>query len=322
VALTFLSPAAALIFVGCCLPLVALHRVRSKGRRTRLALALPEPRRRWYVLPIAALVTAATLVGLAAAQPVVQFDRTTRVRTDAEAIIAIDTTRSMLARQGRRGPTRLARAKAAALELRQAIPTVPVGIASMTDRTLPYLFPSPDEDPFRATLKRAVGIENPPPSQSLISSRVTRLESLASVATQGFYSPRARERVLVVLTDGESLAPTKANLDAIFAQPPGIRTVLVQFWHSGERVYAGRLPEPGYRPDPTARATLDRFASEVGGVAFSESQLGEAKRAIREDLGSGPTVVRGETRDHVALAPYLAGAAFFPLVLLLWRRDR
>jgi hypothetical protein len=319
--LTFLSPTAALVFVGCCLPLVALFRVRSKGRRTRLALALPEPRRRWYVVPIAALVTAATLVGLAAAQPIVQFDRTTQVRTDAEVVIAIDTTRSMLARHGRHGTSRLARAKAAALELRRSIPTVPVGIASLTDRTLPHLFPSPDEDPFRATLERSVGIENPPPSESLLS-RVTRLESLASVATQGFYSPKARERVLVVLTDGESLAPTKANLDATFAQPPGIRTVLVQCWHPDERVYAGRLPEAGYRPDPTARATLDRFASEVHGAVFSESQLSEAKRAMRDDLGSGPTVVRGETKDHVALAPYLAGAAFFPLVLLLWRRDR
>src|SRR5689334_19594948 len=106
-ALTFLSPAAALVFVGCLVPLAALLRVRSKGRRTRLALGLLEPRLRWYVVPIAALAAAAVLVGLAAAQPVVQFHRTARVRTDAEVVIAIDTTRSMLAKAGVHGQSRI-----------------------------------------------------------------------------------------------------------------------------------------------------------------------------------------------------------------------
>jgi hypothetical protein len=320
-AFAFLTPVAALVILGCVLPLAALMKIHRVARRKRLLIALPEPRRRWYVVPIAALVTAATLVGLAAAQPVVQFNRTNRVRTDAEVLIAVDTTRSMLARPGLHGASRMARAKVAALELRRAIPTVPVGIASFTDRTLPHLFPTPDEEPFRTTLEEAVSVGNPPPSESLVS-RVTRLESLASVATHGFFSPKAKRRVLVVLTDGESLSATKADLAAVFARPPGIRTVFVQFWRADERVYAGRLPESAYRPDPTARATLDRFASEVGGASFTENELGEAERAVRRDLGSGPTVVRGETKDHVALAPFLAGAAFLPLFLLLWRRDR
>jgi hypothetical protein len=32
--------------------------------------------------------------------------------------------------------------------------------------------------------------------------------------------------------------------------------------------------------------------------------------------------VEGEKRNRLALAPYLAGAIFLPLTLLLWRRDR
>jgi hypothetical protein len=32
--------------------------------------------------------------------------------------------------------------------------------------------------------------------------------------------------------------------------------------------------------------------------------------------------VQGEKRNRLALAPYLAGAIFLPLTLLLWRRDR
>jgi hypothetical protein len=42
----------------------------------------------------------------------------------------------------------------------------------------------------------------------------------------------------------------------------------------------------------------------------------------REIVGSGPTVVQGHRPDRIVLAPYLAAAAFLPLTLLLWRRDR
>jgi hypothetical protein len=321
VSLVFLSPVGVAVCLLCALPYFALVRARRKGAETRRRIALPEPPRLRYAVPLAALVAAAALVGLAAAQPVVEFDRTSRVRTDAEAVIAIDITRSMLAKRSPGATLRIVRAKEAALELRQAIPTVPVGIASMSDRTLPHLFPSVDEESFRTTLTRSVGVERPPPVGGFLS-RATRLESLSAVATQGFFSPKSRRRVLVVLTDGESLPPTQAHLTSTFARPPGVRTVFVQIWGASERVYAGRLPESGYRPDPTARATLDRFAAEVGGAVFPESQLSAAKHALKELVGKGPTVVRGERRDHVALAPYLAGAAFFPLLLLLWRRDR
>jgi hypothetical protein len=319
--LTFLSPAAIALVVVCVLPFAALVRARRKGAETRRKIALPEPPRMRYAVPVAALIAAAGLVSLAAAQPVVEFDRTSRVRTDAEAVIAIDITRSMLAKTSPGATARIVRAKVAALELRQAIPTVPVGIASLTDRTLPHLFPSVDEESFRTTITRSVGVERPPPVAGFLS-RATRLEALSAVATQGFFSPKARHRVLVVLTDGESLPPTQAHLTSTFARPPGVRTVFVQVWGPSERVYAGRLPESGYRPDPTARAILDRFAAEVGGVVFPESQLSAAKQAVKELVGKGPTVVRGEQRDHVALAPYLAGSAFLPLLLLLWRRDR
>ena len=319
--LTFLSPLSVLIVLGCCIPLAALLNGRSRGRRTRQVVGLVNPPRGWYVLPIAALVVAAGLVGLAAGQPVVEFEKTSRVRTDAEVVIVLDTTRSMLAKASVSGTTRIVRAKTAALELRQALPTVPVGVASVTDRTLPHLFPSADEESFRTTVTRSIGIERPPPLGGFLS-RATKLESLASVVTQGFFSPTARNRVLVVLTDGETLPATQERLAVLFRQAPGIRVVFVQFWAPNERVFAGRLPESGYRPDPTARATLERFADEVGGRVFSEGELGTVRRAVRDLVGNGPTVVKGERRDHVALAPFLAGAAFFPLVLLLWRRDR
>jgi hypothetical protein len=318
---SFLSPLAMLVALGVAIPLAALLRMRSRGSRTRGRIGLPEPRVRRYVLPAATLILGAVLLGFAAGQPVIEFEQTTRVRTDAQALIVLDITRSMLARQRPGAASRIARAKAAALTLREAIPEVPVGLASLTDRTLPHLFPSADEEAFRVTLARSIGIERPPPAAGL-QSRATRLESIAAVATRGFYSARARNRALVVLTDGESLPATRTRLDLLFRRPPGIRTLFIQFWSEDESVFAGRLPEPAYRPDPTARATLERFAAQVGGTVFTEGELSAARRSLRKSVGTGPTVVGGERREHVALAPFLAASAFLPFLLALWRRDR
>jgi hypothetical protein len=319
--LVFLTPLAALLAFACVVPLAGLYLVREHGRRTRGRIGLPEPPASSYLLPVAALVLVGVLLGLAASQPVLELRETTRVRTDAEALFVLDTSRSMLARGGPDGATRLARAKVDAERLRAGLPTVPVGLASVTDRTLPYLFPSPNENVFRTTLAQSVGIERPPPVEQLLS-RVTRLDTLGAVATQGFFSPQARKRVLVVLTDGESLPQTNPHLTSIFDRPPGIQTAFVQVWKPDERVFQGRLPDPRYRSDPTAHTTLTRFASALGGKVFSESQLGEAEGAVQGMIGSGPTVVQGEHTRYIAFAPILAALAFFPLVLVLWRRDR
>jgi hypothetical protein len=321
VSVTFLSPLAALVALVCVVPLVAFVVVRRRGRRARSAVGLPDPPGRAYAAPVASIVLVGCFLGLAAAQPVVVLHETIRMRTDAEALFVLDTSRSMLARRGPGSATRLARAKADAAVLRDAIPTVPVGLASVTDRTLPYLFPSPDENSFRRTLAASVGIERPPPVEQLLS-RVTRLDTLGAVATQGFFSPSARRRVLVVLTDGESLPQTNPHLASLFARPPGIETVFVQVWKPNEHVFAGRLPDPAYRPDPTARQTLDRFASELRARVFGEGEVGEAAQGVRTLVGSGPTLARGERTRYIALAPFLAAAAFVPLLLLLWRRDR
>ena len=318
---TFLSPLAALVALVVAVPLVVFLEMRRRGHRTRAAVDLPDPSRRWYLGIGSAIVLVGALLGLAASQPVLQVRETVRERTDAEAFFVIDITQSMLARSTPDASTRLARAKTDALVLRDAVPELPVGIASVTDRTLPYLFPSPDETVFRTTLAQSVGIERPPPVEELLS-RVTRLDTLGAVATQGFYSPSARRRVLVVLTDGESLPQTNPHLTALFGKPPGIETMFVQIWKPDERVFVKGLPVPGYRSDPTARTTLDRFASELGANVYSENDLGGAVAGLRSLAASGPTAVRGERLRHLALAPFLAAAAFLPLALLLWRRER
>ena len=51
----------------------------------------------------------------------------------------------------------------------------------------------------------------------------------------------------------------------------------------------------------------------LGGHVYDENELGGAIAKARELLGDGVTVTRGERRNRLALAPYLAGAVFLPL---------
>jgi len=317
----FLTPVAGLVALLCLLPLTAFLRARALARRKRSAVGLAEPRRRAFLLPLAAVLAAAASLGLAAMQPVVSFEETRRIRTDAEAFVVVDTTRSMLASQAPGSPSRIARAKIVATAVQTALPSVPVGLGSLTDRTLPHLFPSADGEVFQATLEKSIGIERPPPVHTFVT-RVTNLEALSAVATQGFFSPTAERRALVVVTDGESLPGSRARLAQLFRRPPGIGTVFVHVWDRDERVFRGRTPEPAYKADPGARASLDRLALEVGGSVYAENELLAIAERVLQLLGEGPSVVRGERRRDVPAAPYLAAFAFFPLALVLWRRDR
>lgn len=318
--LSFLTPVAALVALVGLLPLLAVIAAVQRAERVRRTLELPG-RPRSGVAPAAAIAFVAGLVGAAAAQPIVTTRIEQRVRTDAEAFVVLDTSRSMLARDGVGAASRLARAKTIAAELRAAVAEVPVGLASFTDRTLPHLFPSADATLYTATLGRSIGIERPPPAQSF-SATVSRLDALAAVATRNFFAAAARRRLLVVLTDGESVPGARARVGPVFARPPGIETVFVHVWGPDERVFRRGVAEPAYLPDPAARATLERFAAEVGGTVFDERDVGSAADAIRDAAGSGPTVLSGERERRLALAPALLLAAFVPLGLTLWRRDR
>jgi hypothetical protein len=303
------------------LPLAALVLVVRRAGRARRALALPPRRKRSLVVPVAAMVLAAALLGLAAAQPVLA--RTTRlhVRTDAEVFVALDVSRSMLARQARGAPTRLQRARSLAVQFREELPGIRVGVASITDRILPHLFPTADDDVFRTTIDRSIDIEQPPP-RSQYSRNATSFDSLTDVSTRRFFAPTTKRRLLVVFTDGESTPITATRIGRIFARPPGIKTVFVHVWNPGERVYGTNGPEPQYRADPTSRAILEALAVATDGAAFREDELEAAARRARDSLGSGPTQAEGVKNARNGMAPYLALGALLPLGLLLARRDR
>ena len=319
--LTALTPLGALLAIGLVLPLVALVGIRRRARVMRATLGVADPRTRSVLLPLGGLVLGGVLLALAASQPVFAWTRDRTVRTDAEAFVVLDVSRSMLARDGLGSPTRIERAKTAAAKLRSSLADVRVGIASLTDRVLPHLFPTANEEVFAATLERSVAIERPPPRSSFLTS-ATSLSALATLRGLRYFSPSSTARLAIVLTDGESQPVSNARLGGLFRRSPAIDVVFVQLWGKDERVFSRGVPEPQYRPDPSARATLDRLAASVHGAVYSEGEIDAASREARALLGSGPTVVEGEEAGKVPLAPYLAAAALFPFGLLLWRRDR
>ena len=318
---TLLTPLGALLALAVVVPLAALVLVRRRGDEVRRALGLPGPGTLARRLPLAALVVTGALLGLAAAQPRLEWTSDRKVRSDAEAFVVVDTSRSMLARANPGSPIRYDRATAAAFRFRSSFGDVPVGIASFTDRVLPHLFPSADEDVFVATLGRSIAIDRPPPRGSFVST-ATRLAALETVLTSRFFSPPARERLLFVITDGESVPLSGARIAAAFRRPPGVETIFLHVWDGSERVYDGANPEPQYSPDPRSRGILDDAAATLGGFVYDEDELGAAIAKAKSLLGEGPTVTQGQRRNQLALAPYLAGAVFLPLGLLLWRRDR
>jgi len=318
--LSFLSPEAGLVALVVLVPLAALVAVTRRARDLRSLLGLRENGSALRAGTVA-IVSVGLLVGLAAAQPIWAQTRTQRVRTDAEIYFVFDTSRSMLASVGPSGAERLDRAKAEARDLRDRFSEVPAGVASITDRPLPHLFPSQDELSFRATVDQAVAIEQPPPIASFRTKSST-LATLSAVATRGFYSPSARRRVLVVFTDGESRPFDTQALGIVLRRGNGIKPVFVHVWNQGERVYTNGLPEPNYRPDPSSGAFLTHTASAAGGSSFEENDLSGAAAAIRRYLGSGPTRAAQASRAELALGPYVLLASALPLLFLLVRRSR
>jgi hypothetical protein len=317
--LAFSSPWGGLVALGVVLPLAALVAAERRVRRLGSLLGLQRHSAGTALAAALAICAVALLVGLAAAQPVLERTKTRYVRTDAEAFFVLDTSRSMLAARSANGTTRFERARRAALKLRAGLADVPAGIASLTDRMLPHLFPSSSGAAFKGTLESAVGVERPPPQR--IQARATTFYELTSLATQNYFSDGARRRLAIVFTDGES-APFEESELVEDVRRARLSTIFVRFWDEDERVF-GRSgkPESAYRPDPASEAEVEALAGKLGGHVFSEDELGQAAGTARSVLGRGPRVARGREEDSIALAPWVAFAALLPLAFLLWRRN-
>jgi hypothetical protein len=316
--LAFLTPLAALAVLLALVPLAAWFVLVRRDARVRHALSLPAPLRESRLGPAVAIAVAAALIGIAAAQPVIQHKTSHRERTDAEAWIVFDVSLSMAASPSPRAPDRLARARRFALALRPRLGAVPVGVASLTDRVLPHLFPTADESAFAGDVQRAIAVDSPPP-QRFYANRATSLDALSSFVSAAYFRPRTQYRSVIVLTDGESL-PVSSTLGTALAKPPGVQVVFVHIWRADDRLYPTSVADPNYRPDPGSRAFLEKTASSLHARVVSGDDVAGAAAAARAGLGEGPIKKVTETA-RIALMPWVTLAAFLPLGFLLWRRN-
>jgi hypothetical protein len=319
--MTFLTPLGALVALAVVVPVAAFF-IAERGRRHVAAvLALPATQGLSRRAALISLLSVAALLGLAATQPTLVHKSAHEVRKDAAAFFVIDTSRSMLASDGPAAPSRFERASKLAVELRDKLPDIRVGLASMTDRVLPHLFPSSDREAFDLTLREVVDVERPPPSDGF-NTVITTLGALTHVATDNFFPAEARHRLVVVFTDGESNRFVDSSVGALFKRPPVTRTIFVHLWGKGEHVYDAKgQPEPAYRLDPSSTQGVLRLAEATNGVALEGENVDETADAARSLLGSGPKVDDVRERRRLDLAPFLALGVFAPLGFLLYRRN-
>ena len=283
-------------------------------------LGIQPPGRRAAVVMGTAFVLLAIFVGLAAAQPVVSSRQGIKGRVDAETFFIFDVSRSMSARSGPTDPTRLARAREAAKQLRNELGDVPVGVASFTDRLLPHLFPTVSANTLLATMDRAIGVDRPPAGLPWGDNLGTKLGSIGDIATAGYFSPESRHRAAVVFTDGETLPDDISTLSKRLQQG-NVRLYFVRLWGADERVYERGLVNTAYVPDPTSESQLDGLAGQLGTKVIEPDELDAAATDIRKVMGTGPSGVRGYELRSLQLSPYVFALSLLPLLFLLWRRN-
>jgi len=299
------------------LPLIAFVRTERRAEHVRSLLRLAAPGGS-PGLTVAALGALAVLVGIAAAQPVIErFDERPE-RVDAQAFFAFDTSRSMLASAGAGKPTRWDRAAAAGQRMREALGDVPVGVASMTDRVLPHLFPTTNREAFDDVLRYSIGVDKPA-SDLADNSRATDLAATRFFAV-GNYFRGAQRRLLVVFTDAETKRFEIERLTGAFVDS-GVQTILVRFWASGERVYGPDGVEQAYVPEESSAAYAQIYARAVHGETFDENQLESAIDSARAKFGEGSSTISVKTVDIQPLGPFVLLVALLPLSFLLVRRN-
>jgi hypothetical protein len=314
----FLTPLDALFALAAAIPLAALWLTHGRMERVRRAFSLKSPRRRELVGVVVALALLPVLMGVAAAQPIVVRQQELGQRLDVQAFFVFDTSTSMAARTGPHGPTRLERAKQEAEDVIPKLGDIPVGVASMTDRVLPEVMPTPNHFLIRRVLEQSVGLNRPPPSQ-VYKGRATTFSALYPVPLYNFYNPGVPHRILVVFTDGEATrVPSPVGYE--LARAMEVHPLFVRVWAPTERIYVhGRITR--YRPDPTSARALSRFATAAHGRVFAENQLDDLARTINAEAGNTPVTTDVLGYARVALAPWFVLAGVIPLAFLIYRRN-
>jgi len=236
VSLELLSPFGALFVLAAALPLAAFAWVERRSSVLRSALGLDDPGWRPKLPVVVSVVAIPVLLAVALAQPVIRYTGVHRVRTDAEAFYVFDVSRSMSASRSPESPERFDQALAVAERAHQQLANIPSGIATLTDRVVPSLFPTGNDEVFTASLEDALTIGQPPPRG--YDDVGTLFEAVDTLASGTFFSPAAKHRVAIVLTDGESRPFDPALLREALAAGPNVDFVVMRVGGPRDRVWA------------------------------------------------------------------------------------
>lgn len=302
--LVFLTPHAALVGLAFIAPLVTLAIRERAYARARVTLGLRPPSLIRALARPVGLIALAVLVAVTAAQPAVQATDSTPIRSDAELILTFDVSRSMKAASTPGGTVRLERARVLGREVHEALSDVPTGVATLTNRMMPLLFPTGDERGVTAVIDHSLRLMQPQPA-ALTAARASSLAALTLAADRSYYNPSARKRVLVVFSDLDSdFFSLEGTLRLLRAQR--IEPFLVRVAAPGEQIFdsAGR---------PNAYVSVSTVS--VDGLrrarwhAFEENESARLVSEIRDFLGQGPVGASGLVESQRNLAPWFALAA-------------
>jgi len=318
---SFVTPSGALVALVGLVPLGVLMLGRSRLETLCAQLGLRPPEGRTVISGSIALVALSVLLGLAAAQPVLATHSSLTGRDDAAAFFVFDVSRSMSARTASGAPTRLDRARHDAKNLRAKLPGLPVGVASITDRLLPHLFPSVSVNAFNATLDESLAIDRPTSSLPYGNALGTKVGALQDLELGRYFEASAKKRVAVVFSDGETLPNDLSTLPG-FLRDGGIKVIFLRYWRPTERVYddRGHL-DLAYVPDPNSEATFEAAARTLSAPVLAPGQAGRAVAEVKRIVGDGPSATRQRELDSFLLTPYVLLVALVPLTFLLARRD-
>jgi hypothetical protein len=236
----------------------------------------------------------------------------TTVRPDAEIYLTFDVSRSMLAAATPGGRARFDRARALGRTVLAGIGDVPTGVATLTNRMMPLLFPTGDGRSVSAVVDHSLQIMQPPPVP-YTTARESSLSALGLAADRSYFDPTARKRALVVFTDLDSDSFSLAGTLRILHRHR-IEPFVVRVARPGERVFDASGRPYAYRSISTVTVAGLRDANWH---AFEERDKTQLVASIRDYLGAGPVSGSGLVESEQNLAPYTALASLVLAVLLL-----
>lgn len=275
--------------LGLILPLVLLGAVlayRSRGKawrrlvaprlRTQLVSEAPQTRR-WLALSFG-LLGCLLLIFVIARPYKGKTTMTEEVRT-RNILIAVDTSRSMLVKDG--SPDRMASAKAMALEITNTFPNDRIGIIAFSGASVLLAPMTIDHLSIRDTIGQL--------DTEIIPSGGSNLAAAAKTAIKTFDKMSHNSNALIIISDGEDHSQAIENVaEQIREGKFAVSTVAVGT-KDGGMIPDPRYPDGKYRDVrgnpvhskmlPDALVTL----SEAGGGKYTEASSG-APAIIRDSL--------------------------------------